>query len=104
MMDRRSVRRGQPQTFDLLQKRHAVELNHEGRRLYRVARVLAAPLSTMGRILKAMDRGRLTNMQPTKPMRRYQCSRHMHVIHRNIKQMTRFERVGHLISCRRRLG
>jgi hypothetical protein len=48
-VDRRSVRRTQRRTLDPLQLQRAVDLRHERYTLRRVARVLAAPLSTVGR-------------------------------------------------------
>ena len=33
--------------------------------------VLAAPLSTVSRVLKALSLGRLKNLQPAEPVRRY---------------------------------
>jgi len=47
-------------------------LRHERFTLRRVARVLAAPLSTVGRALKALGLGRLKNLQAAEPVRRYQ--------------------------------
>ena len=66
--------------------------------------MLAAPLSTVGRVLKALGLGRLKNLQPTEPVRRYQWAQPGDMIHVDTKQLARFERVGHLITCDRRLG
>jgi len=38
----------------------------------RIAKALAAPLSTTGRWLKSMGLGRLKNLQPKEAVRRYQ--------------------------------
>ena len=46
LVDRRSVRRTQRRTLDPQQLQRAVDLRHERCTLRRVARVLAAPLST----------------------------------------------------------
>ena len=59
LVDRRSVRRTQRRTLDPLQLQRADDLCHERCTLRRVARVLAAPLSTVGRVLKALGLGRL---------------------------------------------
>ena len=72
--------------------------------LRRVARVLAAPLSTIGRVLKALGLGRLKNLQPAEPVRRYQWARPGDMIHVDTKQLARFDRVGHRITGDRRLG
>jgi len=104
LADRRSVRRTQRRTLDPQQLQHAVDLRHERCTLRRVARVLAAPLSTVGRVLKAIGLGRLTNLQPAEPVRRYQWAQPGDMIHVDTKQLARFERVGHRITGDRRLG
>ena len=55
-----------------LQLQRAVDLRHERCTLRRVARVLAAPLSNVDRALKALGLGRVKNLQPAVPVRRYQ--------------------------------
>ena len=62
LVDRRSVRRTQRWTLDPQQLQRAVDLRHERCTLRRVARVLAAPLSTVGRVLKALGLVRLKNL------------------------------------------
>ena len=104
LVDRRSVRRTQRRTLDPLKLQRAVDLRHERCTLRRVARVLAAPLSTVGRVLKALGLGRLKNLQPAEPVRRYQWARPGDMIHVDTKQLARFERVGHRITGDRRLG
>ena len=59
LVDRRSVRRTKRRTLDPLQLQRAVDLRHERWTFRRVARVLAAPLSTVGRVVKALGLGRL---------------------------------------------
>jgi len=100
LVDRRSQRR----PLDPLQLQRAVDLRHERCTLRRVARVLAAPLSTVGRVLKAIGLGRLKNLQPAEPVRRYQWAQPGDMIHVDTKQLARFERVGHRITGDRRLG
>ena len=104
LVDRRSVRRTQRWTLDPLQLQRAVDLRHERCTLRRVARVLAAPLSTVGRVLKALGLGQLKNLQPAEPVRRYQWARPGDMVHIDTKQLARFERVGHRITGDRRLG
>ena len=104
LVDRRSVRRTQRRTLDPQQLHRAVDLRHERCTLRRVARVLAAPLSTVGRVLKSLGLGRLKNLQPAEPVRRYQWARPGDMIHVDTKQLARFERVGHRITGDRRLG
>jgi transposase InsO family protein len=104
LVDRRSVRRTQRWTLDPQQLQHAVALRHERCTLRRVARVLSAPLSTVGRVLKALGLGRLRNLQPAEPVRRYQWAKPGDMIHVDTKQLARFERIGHRITGDRRLG
>ena len=104
LVDRRSVRRTQRWTLDPQQLQRVVDLRHERCTLRRVARVLAAPLSTVGRVLKALGLGRLKNLQPAEPVRRYQWARPGDMIHVDTKQLARFERVGHRITGDRRQG
>lgn len=68
MADRRSVRRTQRRTHDPLQLQSAVCLRHERSTLHGDARVLAAQLSIVGRLLKAVRVGRLKNLQPAEPV------------------------------------
>ncbi len=104
MADRRSVRRSQRRTLYQQQLLRAVELRHERCTLRRIARLLAAPLSTVGRTLKTIGLGRLNNLQPPVPVRRYQWAQPGDMIHVDIKQLARFKRVGHRITGDRRLG
>lgn len=103
-MDRRGVRRTQRRTLHPQQLRRAVDLRYERCRLSRTARVLATPLSTVGGVFKSLGLGRLKNLQPAEPVRRYQWARPEEMIHVGTKQLARFERVGQLITGDRRLG
>lgn len=47
----------------------------------RIAKALAAPLSTIGRWLKSMGLGRLRNLQPKEPVPRYQWAQPGDMIH-----------------------
>jgi len=51
-----------------------------------------------------MGLGRLKNLQPKEPVRRYQWAQPGDMIHVDTKQLARFERVGHRITGDRRLG
>ena len=84
LADRRSVRRTQLRTLDPQQLQRAVDLRHERCTLRRIARLLAAPLSTVGRTLKAIGLGRLKNLQPPVPVRRYQWAHPGDMIHVDI--------------------
>lgn len=106
LVDRRSVRRTQRRTLDPLQLQHAVDLRQQRCTLRIVARTLLAPLSTVGRTLNALGLGlgRLKNLQPAVPVRRYQWDQPGDMIHVDTKQVVRFERVDHRITGDRQLG
>jgi hypothetical protein len=104
LVDRRGVRRSQRRTLDPQHLQRAVALRHERCTLRSIARLLALPLSTDGRNLKAMGLGRLKHLQLPLPVRRYQWARPGDMIHVDIKQLARFDRVGHRITGDRRLG
>ncbi len=104
LADRRSVRRTQRRTLDPQQLQHAVDLRHQRCTMRRIARSLKAPLSTVGRVLKALGLGRLRNLVPRPPVRRYQWQRPGEMIHVDTKQLARFRKVGHRITGDRRLG
>ena len=69
-----------------------------------VAKLLAAPLSPVGRVLNDRGLGRLKNLQPAESVRRYQLLRYGNMIHVDSKQLARFERFVSRITCDRRLG
>jgi hypothetical protein len=81
LADRRSVRRHQRRTLDPEQLQQAMDLRHQRCTLRRIARALKAPLSTVGRVMNALGLGRLRNMEPKVPVRRYQWKRPGDMIH-----------------------
>jgi transposase InsO family protein len=104
LADRRSVRRTQRRTLDPQQLQHAVDLRHQRCTLRRIAKAVGAPLSTVGRVMKALGLGRLRNLDPKPPVQRYQWEKPGDMIHVDTKQLARFERVGHRITGDRRQG
>ena len=103
-MYRRSVRRNQRQTLDPQHLQRAVAMRHERYNLRASARLQSPPLSTVGRTLRAIGLGRLEQLQPPVPVRRYQWARPGDMIYVDIKQLARFDRGGHRITGDRRLG
>ena len=104
LADRRSVRRTQRRTLDPQQLQQAVDLRHQRCTLRRIAKAVGAPLSTVGRAMKALGLGRLRNLEPKVPVQRYQWEKPGDMIHVDTKQLARFERVGHRITGDRRQG
>jgi len=101
-VDRCSGRRTQRRTLDPQQLQQAVDLRYQRCTLRRISRLLAAPLSTVGRTLEAMGLGRLKDLQPPVPLRQWAQPGDM--IHVDIKQLALFDRVGDRITGNRRLG
>ena len=99
-----SVRRPPRRTLDPQQLQQAEELRHHRCTLRRIAKALKAPLATIGRVMNALGLGRLRNLEPRKPVQRYQWKRPGDMIHVDTKQLARFERVGHRITGDRRHG
>jgi len=69
------------QLFDLLCQRCS---------LRRLARLLAAPLSTVGRTLNLIGLGRLKNLEPLVPVPRCQWAQSCDMIQVDIKELARF--------------
>jgi len=84
LADRRSVRRTQRRTLDPHQLQQAIDLRHQRCTLRRIARALSAPLATVGRLVKGLGLGRLKNLDPKPPVRRYQWEKPGDMIHVDI--------------------
>ena len=86
LADRRSVRR------------------HQRLHLRHIARLLAAPFSTVARALNGLGLGRLRNLDPKPPVQRYERERPGDLIHIDVKKLARFRKVGHRITGNRQQG
>jgi transposase InsO family protein len=104
LADRRSVRRTQRRTLDPQQQQHAVELRHQRLHLRHIARLLAAPFSTVARVLNRLGLGRLRNLEPKPPVQRYEREHPGDLIHIDVKKLARFRKVGHRITGNRQQG
>lgn len=69
-----------------------------------IAERLHLARATVARWLRQAGIGRLKQLEPKEPPRRYQRERPGELIHLDIKKLGRFERIGHRISGDRRLG
>ncbi len=94
LADRRSVRRSQRRTLDPQQLQQAVELRHQRCTLRRIALLLLVPISTLARTMRHLGLNRLRNLDPKPPVQRYQWEQPGDIIHVDIKQLARFQRVG----------
>ena len=101
LADRRSVRRQQRRTLDSQHLQRAVELRHQRLHLRHIARLLAAPFSTVARALNRLGLGRLRNLDPKPPVQRYERERPGDLIHIDVKKLARFRKVGHRITGNR---
>ena len=104
LMDRRSVRRTQQRTLDPQHLQRALELRHQRLHLRHIARLLAAPFSTVARALNQLGLGRLRNLDPKAPVQRYERETPGDLIHIDVKKLARFRRVGHRITGNRQQG
>ena len=104
LADRRSVRRHQRRTLDSQHLQRAVELRHQRLHLRHIARLLAAPFSTVARALNRLGLGRLRNLDPKPPVQRYERERPGDLIHIDVKKLARFRKVGHRITGNRQQG
>jgi transposase InsO family protein len=66
-----------------------------------IARRLALPLSTVGRVLRRLGLGRLKSLDPPAPVVRYQRERPGELIHIDTKKLGKIASIGHRITGRR---
>jgi transposase InsO family protein len=66
-----------------------------------IAATLGLARSTVARWLRRVGLGRLAQLDPPAPVRRYQCERPGELIHLDIKKLGRFDRPGHRVTGRR---
>ena len=104
LVDRRSIRRTQRLTLDPQRLQRAVVLRHQRLHLRHIARLLAAPFSTVARVLNRLGLGRLRNLEPKPPVQRYERERPGDLIHIDVKKLAGFRRVGHRITGNRQQG
>jgi len=78
-----------------------VNLRHQRLHLRHIARLLQAPISTVARALSRLGLGRLRNLEPKPPVRRYEWERPGDLIHVDVKTLARFRKVGHRITGNR---
>jgi transposase InsO family protein len=67
-----------------------------------IARQLGMPASTVGKVLRRIGLGRLSELEPKPPVVRYQRQRPGELIHIDVKKLGRIEGIGHRITGDRR--
>ena len=63
----------------------------------RIADELKVPLSTVGAVCRRRGLGRLRDLEPPPPIRRYEWARPGEMLHLDTKKLARIEKVGHRI-------
>ena len=63
---------------------YVVELRHQRLHLRHIARLLAAPFSTVARALNRLELGRLRNLEPKPPVQRYEREKPGDLIHLDV--------------------
>jgi transposase InsO family protein len=81
-----------------------VELRHQRLHLRHIARLLAAPFSTVARALNRLGLGRLRNLEPKPPVQRYERETPGDLIHIDVKKLARIRQVGQRITGNRPQG
>ncbi len=104
LADPRSFRLTQPRTIDPQHLQRTVELRHQRLHLRHIARLLAAPFSTVARALKRLCLDRLQNLEPKHPVQRYEWTQLGDLIHIVLKKLARFRKMGHRITGNRQQG
>ena len=79
-------------------------MRHQRLHLRHIARLLAAPFSTVARALNRLGLGRLRNLDPKPLVQRYERERPGDLIHIDVKKLARFRKVGHRITGNRQQG
>jgi transposase InsO family protein len=81
------------------QQRERIEHLRRERRPYReIAKLVRAPLSTVGRCVKALGLNRLEVLDLKPPVQRYEHARPGELVHLDIKRLSRFWRPGHRMT------
>jgi len=90
LADRRSNRGTRRRTLDPQHLQRAVERRHQRLHLRHIAQLLAAPFSTMARILNLLWLGRLRNLEHKPPVQRYRRQTPGELIHIDVIKLARF--------------
>ena len=80
------------------------QMRHQRLDLRHIARLLAAPFSTVARALNRLGLGRLRNLYPKPPVQRYERERPGDLIHIDLKKLARFRKGDHRIKGNRQQG
>jgi len=100
--DRSSQPHRQPRRTSSVMVDAIVAARHERLTAWAIAVRLQVPRSTVAAILARLGLNRLTSLEPTAPVTRYEWARPGELVHLDIKPLARILRVGHRIHGDRR--
>jgi transposase InsO family protein len=97
LQDRSSRPRRSPAKLRRVRERQIVRLRQKRWSGPRIADELKLPLSTVGAVCRRHGLGRLRDLEPRAPIRRYEWGRPGDMVHLDTKKQARIEKVGHRI-------
>jgi transposase InsO family protein len=97
LQDRSSRPRRSPNKLGRGRERQIMRLRLKRWSGPRIAEELKLPLSTVGAVCRRQGLGRLRNLDPRPPIRRYEWARPGEMVHLDTKKLARIEKVGHRI-------
>ncbi len=97
LLDRTSRPRRSPTKTGRARERQIVRLRMKRWSGPRIADELGLPLSTVGAVCRRHGLGRLRDLEPRPPVRRYEWDRPGEMVHLDTKKLARIERIGHRI-------
>jgi transposase InsO family protein len=102
LCDRTSRPKISPRQLDPAKALAIVELRHRRLTQARIATSLGVSKSSVGRVLAKAGLSRLSNLEPSAPVVRYEHAAPGDLIHIDTKKLGRIERMGHRITGDRR--
>jgi transposase InsO family protein len=102
LLDRSSRPHRSPRATSSSQTALVVELRHQHRPAYQIARSTGLSPATVSRILRRVRLSRWRDLYPAPPVRRYEHAAPGDLLHLDIKGMTRFQQVSWRGDGRRR--
>jgi hypothetical protein len=104
LADRRSVRRSQGLTLHQQQLQQDADLRRQHLHLRRIARLMAAPFSTVPRVFNLLGLGGLRDREPKPPVQRYEGEHSGRLIQIDVKKLTRYTKVRNRMTFNRQQG
>ena len=102
LTDRSSRPKRSPRAISAAQALAIVELRRRRLTQARIAASVGLSASTIGRVLRRAGLSRLSDLEPSEPIVRYEHERPGDLLHIDTKKLGRIERMGHRITGNRR--